>query len=738
MPKKTSLKLNQSRKSHRHKSLMGLAVAASLSLAAGCSNNNSTSMDLDMAGGGGGEPDLALPIDPPPGSHRVTVTLAGTGTGTVTSQPAGINCSAAGTACAADFTDGTSVVLTASGANNSAFTGWSGACAGQGAVCTLPVNADIMTTAKFGPQSCSPDGVCWEAPLPFGYDLNSVAALAANDVWAVGNAGAAVHYDGQNWTHIATNTTLDLTDVWARNTNDVWATAGAGTMLHYTGLGTGWVKVLTGFPNDVCTLVWGTPNRVFVATKFEFVLQFDGTTWTKQGTGSRPDTPFTAMTGTSNTDVWAFGSDNYICHFVNAWSCVRPDIGAMPNYKSSSGAFSVAANDIWEVTSQGYVSHSTNPAGAFFGFSNPLDTNKVAPTANGLWGTSSTSLFTNGPAATLYRYDGTKWNANPTGVMDVISMVDVHGTSNSDVWAVGPRGVIAHYNGTAASVNRGNIFTGSNLTSVWASGPNDAWFTTTAGTVVHYNGAAFTESQPLVTGGGSSLKAVWGTAPDDIWAGGTDGLVPVMKHWNGTTWGPAPQPAGFTGYAVDSVYAASKTVAYAAGDPAVGVEKWDGTSWKVDTGLTGLTQPVTKVWGTSDSQVFAIEGNTTKLRLWNGAVWSVDNRISALLYSLGGSGATDIWAGSTQSVYHFDGTTWGTKIMIPGSSGTINSVSSVSATNAWAVDANGSVFHTTDGTTWKQIDTGVSTGASSKLNTFSVNANLTWLAGKSGILSIRK
>ena len=63
-----------------------------------------------------------------PADYALSVSSAGAGTGTVTSNPAGIDC---GATCAADFTDGTSVTLTAAAAAGSGFTGWSGACIGR-------------------------------------------------------------------------------------------------------------------------------------------------------------------------------------------------------------------------------------------------------------------------------------------------------------------------------------------------------------------------------------------------------------------------------------------------------------------------------------------------------------------------------------------------------------------------------------------------------------------------------
>jgi phospholipase C len=75
----------------------------------------------------------------------LTVQDAGTGTGTVTSSPAGITCP--GT-CAASFTKGTNVVLTAAPATGVTFAGWSGLCTGLG-TCNLTLGASTTVTSTF-------------------------------------------------------------------------------------------------------------------------------------------------------------------------------------------------------------------------------------------------------------------------------------------------------------------------------------------------------------------------------------------------------------------------------------------------------------------------------------------------------------------------------------------------------------------------------------------------------------
>lgn len=76
---------------------------------------------------------------------RVTVTKSGTGAGIVTSSPSGISC---GGGCSANFTSGSTVVLTATPSGGSTFTGWSGACSGSGS-CTVILNGDQTVNAEF-------------------------------------------------------------------------------------------------------------------------------------------------------------------------------------------------------------------------------------------------------------------------------------------------------------------------------------------------------------------------------------------------------------------------------------------------------------------------------------------------------------------------------------------------------------------------------------------------------------
>ncbi|MCB9126044.1 MAG: DUF11 domain-containing protein [Caldilineaceae bacterium] len=121
----------------------------------------------------------------------VTVSPAGTGSGTVTSAPAGIAC---GATCAASFAPNINVVLSATPATGSTFTGWGGACSGSGA-CTVTTSAARAVTATFtrnrytlavtragtgsGTVTSAPAGIACGATCAADFDHGTSVTLSA-------------------------------------------------------------------------------------------------------------------------------------------------------------------------------------------------------------------------------------------------------------------------------------------------------------------------------------------------------------------------------------------------------------------------------------------------------------------------------------------------------------------------------------------------------------------------------
>jgi hypothetical protein len=76
---------------------------------------------------------------------NLSVTIT-TGTGTIASAPAGITC---GTVCAAQFTTGTTVELTATPTTPSTSVTWGNCDSSTGTVCTVLLQADRVVSAAF-------------------------------------------------------------------------------------------------------------------------------------------------------------------------------------------------------------------------------------------------------------------------------------------------------------------------------------------------------------------------------------------------------------------------------------------------------------------------------------------------------------------------------------------------------------------------------------------------------------
>jgi hypothetical protein len=83
-----------------------------------------------------------------------------------------------------------------------------------------------------GKAVCTSDG-CWDNPLPQGDTLNALWGNSANDVWAVGEPGVILHWDGRAWSKMTSGTTLPLFDVWSSQGGDVWATGRDGAILRH-------------------------------------------------------------------------------------------------------------------------------------------------------------------------------------------------------------------------------------------------------------------------------------------------------------------------------------------------------------------------------------------------------------------------------------------------------------------------------------------------------------------------
>lgn len=117
--------------------------------------NNATkqTMERDADGVGwhtsvnaGGTPGTENSVVLPPAHYKVIVAFQGAGGAAITSDPAGMTCTA--TQCEGTFIEGTKLVLAEQPAVGALFDGWTGSCSGKGK-CSFVVGGDASLTATF-------------------------------------------------------------------------------------------------------------------------------------------------------------------------------------------------------------------------------------------------------------------------------------------------------------------------------------------------------------------------------------------------------------------------------------------------------------------------------------------------------------------------------------------------------------------------------------------------------------
>ena len=176
-------------------------------------------------------------------TYGMSVTKSGSGNGSVISTPSGIDC---GTTCTANFDSGTVVTLSAAGAANSTFTGWTGACSGAGA-CTVTMSAARNVTATFtknnvvltvsetgtggGTVTSSPPGINCGSSCSASYVADTSVTLAATADGSSTFAGWSGACTGTSTCTVTMDSAKNVTATFTRRIYVLTVTrAGSGTI----------------------------------------------------------------------------------------------------------------------------------------------------------------------------------------------------------------------------------------------------------------------------------------------------------------------------------------------------------------------------------------------------------------------------------------------------------------------------------------------------------------------------
>jgi hypothetical protein len=376
-------------------------------------------------------------------------------------------------------------------------------------------------------------------------------------------------------------------------------------------------------------------------------------------------------------------------------------------------------------------------------WSNPMPQGN---TVTGMWGTSASDVWAIADT-TMLHWNGTAWTGVPLLLTLTSGYKAVWGSGVSDAW-VGGAGPAQHWDGASWTIPAGAP---TGLDVLWGTAANDVWgFTSLASTAaVHWNGTLW---QPVAIAVGGGFASASGSGPNDIWAVGTqsnqNGLG-FIEHWNGSSWSfvPPSGDAGVPSYGANftGVWATGPSDAWVVGSAAFptttgAMLHWDGTSWSSTHALTAAqlaNNPLVSVGGTGATDVWALSSTGTAFH-WNGTTWTSSSTASGMT-TLWAASASDVWtAGAVGAMQHYTGTSWASTTTSV-TTNQLNSVFGSGSTDVWAVGgipatatAAGAdtILHWT-GTAW--TDMSVPTTTLTLYGVWSASATDAWAVGQNGV-----
>jgi hypothetical protein len=216
-------------------------------------------------------------------------------------------------------------------------------------------------------------------PVVGSGDLHGVVALAANDVWAVGemsgtNGPLIEHFNGSSW-RIAPSPDLpgfaELNSIAARSPSDIWA---VGSYADGTGVtatltehfdGTAWSVVASPNPEEYNQLTgvavdasgaWASGNRNPDFGYFTLTERYDGSSWkvSQLPDVGTPNNELNAVTALPNGNAYTVGyqSEIGIGPLIQRWNGTAWRVERLPSTPYLAllwGVTSSSDNTVWAV-----------------------------------------------------------------------------------------------------------------------------------------------------------------------------------------------------------------------------------------------------------------------------------------------------------------------------------------------------------------------------------------------------
>lgn len=241
--------------------------------------------------------------------------------------------------------------------------------------------------------SCSADGYCIQQ-VPSSDDLYGIGGFSTASIWAVGNSGVILSWNGQTWQK-QQPVVNPLYGIWGSGLDNLWAVGNAGT-----------------------------------------ILKWNGSSWSPQSAVTNQT--LNAILGISPTSIWAVGvSDTVIRWNGSTWSTVPFSF-----IRQLSGVWYRDESNVWVVADSGFIFR--------YDGSSWMTEHSTGTVLRAVWGAATDNLWAvggmNANSGTILHGDGAGWSAQQNGLSSPLNAIT--GCDANNVWAAGDSGTIFKLQGS--------------------------------------------------------------------------------------------------------------------------------------------------------------------------------------------------------------------------------------------------------------------------------------------------
>lgn len=269
-------------------------------------------------------------------------------------------------------------------------------------------------------------------------DLYAVWGTSASNIYAVGENGTIVHYDGSGWVQQSSGTSQTLLTIWGKNPNNIYVAGRQGTLLHYNG--TAWTNITTGTYYDLVGISGtdGSPVYLVASNGDLYTIQASSVELYKQKFYFVPNAiwgcndrlhPFTThptnnfITVGGNASVGIFANDTI--QVIKFYPSIFYDIHG------------TSWNNVFAVGTTNRIVYMNGFKGTILKYNN-IQSNFLY----GVWTIGTKEAIIVAAGGDIYHINDNSSQKMESGTNNTLR--DIWGSSSDDLYVVGDNGTILH------------------------------------------------------------------------------------------------------------------------------------------------------------------------------------------------------------------------------------------------------------------------------------------------------